>query len=101
MQYRYVETHWFPFNELFPFVLNYRCTNSFHDFAKHVDIDIDIDIDIPFFCSKIIGKFYFLHVENATEFVPEMESILLENEAVIINDCTNGLPASVTQVLRS
>lgn len=48
-----------------------------------------VDIDIPFFCSQIIRKFYILHVENATEFVPEMENILLENEAVIVNDCTN------------
>lgn len=42
-----------------------------------------------FFYSQIIGKFCFLHAENATEFVPEMESILLENGAVIVNDCTN------------
>jgi len=49
---------------------------------------VDIDIDIPFFCSQIIRKFYFMHVENATKFVPEMESILLENGAVIVNDCT-------------
>ena len=88
MQYRYVKAHWFPLNELFPFVLNYRCTNSFHDFVTHVDIDIDIDI--PFFCSQIIGKFHFMHAENATEFVPDMESTLLENGAVIINDCTKG-----------
>jgi len=52
-------------------------------------MDIDIDIDIPFICSQIIGKFYFLHVEIATEFVPEMEGILLESGAVIVNDCTN------------
>jgi hypothetical protein len=50
---------------------------------------IDIDIDIPFFCSQIIGKFYFLYVEIAPEFVPEIESILLENGAVVVNDCTN------------
>jgi len=99
VQYRYIKTHWFPFKELFPFVLNYGCTNYFHEFATHVDIDIGIDI--PFFCNQIIGKFYFLHAENATEFVPEMESILLENGAVIVNDCTNRAPASVTQALRS
>jgi hypothetical protein len=67
--------------------INCRCTNYFHDFATHVDIDIVIDI--PLFCSQIIGKVYFMHVENATEFVLEMESILYENGAVIVNDCTN------------
>ena len=55
-----------------------------------IDIDIDIDIDIPFFCSQIIRKFYFLHVENASKFVPEMENILLENGTVVVNNCANG-----------
>ena len=50
---------------------------------------VDIDIDIPFFCNQIIGKFYFLLAENAKEFVPETESIVLENGAIIVNDCTN------------
>jgi hypothetical protein len=78
---------------LFYFALNYRCTNSFHAVATHVgidiNIDIDIDIDIAFYFSQITGKFYFLHVKNARNFFPEMESILLGNGSVIVNDCTN------------
>jgi hypothetical protein len=95
--YKYIKAYWFSFKKLFPFALNYRCANFFHEVAMHVDIDIDID----FFFSQIIGKFYFLHVENARTFFQSWGVSCLGMGPLLLTTVLIGAPASVTQGLRS